>query len=387
MKILQITPYYLPHTGGIERYIANLSKYLVKNGHEVTIYTSNIPKTKKNEITDGVIIKRFSCVASPMRNPLIPAFFFPNLHEIKKFDIVQIHMIYSTAAICGCIIKLLTGKPLIFTHHGRMVYGETYRDIITGIYEKTIMKLLLRFADHCVVLSNSDGEFISERKFNKEKISVIPNAIDMENYDISPDINSENFLVKFNLENSYPILFVGEITARKGLKYLINAMDILIHQHHLKSIKLLIIGYGDDFHNINTIIKEKNLQDYCILLNRVPIENLIYAYKSSKIFILPSLSEGLPTVILEAMYFGLPVIATDIPGVRDYFSDTAVLVPPRDEHALAASIMKLFKDNNLVKELSTRGREMVINCYTWDRIGKEYESLFTSIKKRWILLN
>lgn len=380
MKILQITPYYLPHTGGIERYVANLSKYLVKNDHEVTIYTSNIPPSKKFEDINGIKIKRFFCLATPMRNPIVPAFFFPNLQEIKKYDIVQIHMIYSTAAICGCIIKLLTGKPLIFTHHGRMVYGETHRDIITHIFEKTIMKLLLKCADHCVVLSNSDKEFISGKNFNKEKIFVIPNGIETGIFDISTNLGYNDFIKKYNLENTIPLLFVGEITARKGLKYLIKAMDILINEYQFKQIKLLLIGYGDDFRNINATITDKNLQDYCVLLKRVPIEELISAYKCSKIFILPSLSEGVPTVIFEAMYFGLPVIATDIPGIRDYFSDTAILVPPRDPVCLGKAILYLMQNPDIGRELSRKGKEKVIKEFTWDKIVQQYLKLYNELQ-------
>ncbi len=123
MKILQLTPYYFPHKGGIERYIANLSKYLIKNGHEVEIYSSNIPRTYSIEILDGVTIRRYTSIGEPLRNPLIPGLLFPS-KDLKKFDLIHVHMLYSSLAIYGILQKKLYGIPVVVTHHGRMRFEK-----------------------------------------------------------------------------------------------------------------------------------------------------------------------------------------------------------------------------------------------------------------------
>jgi glycosyltransferase involved in cell wall biosynthesis len=121
------------------------------------------------------------------------------------------------------------------------------------------------------------------------------------------------------------------------------------------------------------------MEDTVIFLEKISFVDLIKAYKSSKMLIVPSLSEGLPTVILEAYYFGLPVIASDIPGIKDHFSESSLLVPPQDEQALADAIIRLLKDNELANRLSSTGKEKVINNYTWDKIIDEYLDLYTRL--------
>jgi len=79
------------------------------------------------------------------------------------------------------------------------------------------------------------------------------------------------------------------------------------------------------------------------------------------------------------MYFGLPVVATDIPGVRDHFGDYALLVPPRAEHALADAIHTLLDDEDLAKDFSRKGKALVASRYTWDRITREYETLYSNV--------
>ena len=83
MKILQLTPYFLPYMGGIEKYVHNLSKFLVERGHELEIITSNFPKTKKFEIMDDIVIRRHACVVRPLRNAIVPSFLSLD-EEIKK---------------------------------------------------------------------------------------------------------------------------------------------------------------------------------------------------------------------------------------------------------------------------------------------------------------
>ena len=303
MKILQITPYFLPHTGGIERYVGNLSKYLVKKGHDVEIYTSNIPRTKKIEIIDGTKIRRFTSIAEPLRNPLVPAFIFPHKDEIKKFDLIQVHLLYSSAAIFGHILKKVDNKPLILTHHGQMKFGDRYRNFIVRMYEKLIFSWLLKNADHAVVLSDSDAKFIASFGMDRNRISVIPNAICVEDFSYHNTIDTSDFIIKYKLENTVPILFVGELSARKGIIYLIKAFSILNSIELGSKVKLLIVGSGDQLETIRKAIIEYKMEDTVIFLEKISFVDLIKAYKSSKMLIVPSLSEGLPTVILEAYYF------------------------------------------------------------------------------------
>ena len=139
------------------------------------------------------------------------------------------------------------------------------------------------------------------------------------------------------------------------------------------------MGSGENLSDARALAKDLDVESHVVFTGRLPFVELMQAYCSSDLFVLPSLSEGLPTSILEAMYFGLPVVSTDIPGVRDHFSDFALLVPPSDEHALADAIHALLDDEDLAKSISRRGKALVVSRYTWDQVTREYETLYSNV--------
>ena len=104
-------------------------------------------------------------------------------------------------------------------------------------------------------------------------------------------------------------------------------------------------------------------------------------YKNSDAFILPSLSEGLPTVILEAIYFGLPVISTDIGGIKEHFDDCVYLVPPNNSIKLAEAMINLLKVNNLekAKKLSKNFKNVIESKYSWKFVADEYEKIYQKL--------
>ena len=143
----------------------------------------------------------------------------------------------------------------------------------------------------------------------------------------------------------------------------------------------LVVGNGNGLYKVKEFAKNLNIQDNVIFTGDLSFNNLIQAYKSADIYVLPSLSEGLPTTILEAFYFNIPVVATDIPGVRDHFNKVALLVPPKNEVELAKAIVRYLKNEKFAKRLSSDGKKLVTNNYTCEKVAKEYEILYKSICK------
>jgi len=376
MRILQFVPYFLPYPGGQERYIYNLSKYLVKMGHEVHVITSNFPKSKKFEEIDGITIERYPLIARPLRNPIVPKFLqVPK--RFREFDVVHIHNEHAFSSIIAAYAKRRQDFPLILTNHGRLIFGSYVADKIESVYLKHIGKRIFELSDAIVVNSKSDKDFVSSiAPKASEKIYVLPNAIDPE------------FLTKLvkeknnhgnNLDAEVKILYVGRLIRRKGVEWLIKAMSIVTKEYSGKRIKCILVGDGEDRKYFEELAREYNLSDSVIFMGRVGDGELFWLYKNSDIFVLPSLSEGLPTTILEAMYLGLPVVATDIPGVRDHFKEIAILVPPKDERALANAILAIIENENVAKQLSNAGRKLVEERYTWDKVAKEYEKLYNNV--------
>jgi len=146
-----------------------------------------------------------------------------------------------------------------------------------------------------------------------------------------------------------------------------------------KKVICIIVGEGEDEKYFKELTEKHYLEDIIKFKGRIGDNELINLYRSSQAFILPSLSEGCPTVILEAMYFGLPVVTTNIPGIREHFKESTFLVPPRNEKKMANAILKLINSNNLRKRLSREGKKLVDNKYVWNKVSKEYEIIYESL--------
>jgi len=378
MKIAQITPYFLPHTGGMERYVYNLSKNLIREGHAVEVFTSNVPEGRTHDVVDGIPVRRLKCIGEPLRNPLVPSILFL-LDELKKFDIIHVHNLYGSLALSIPLLKRFCRIPLVLTHHGQLVYGEPMKDICVKIYEKSIGKVILKYVDNTIVLSESDAQYISSSGFKGDNIEVLPNAINPADFAAYINVDTAEFIGKYHLEGRKRVLFVGEVTNRKGVTTLVKSISLLTKRVLKENFVFVIVGSGENLSDARSLAKDLNVDSWVVFTGRLSFLELMQAYRSADLFVLPSLSEGLPTSILEAMYFGLPVVATDIPGVRDHFGDYALLVPPRAEHALADAIHTLLDDEDLAKDFSRKGKALVASRYTWDRITRGYENLYSNI--------
>ncbi|WP_292488653.1 glycosyltransferase family 4 protein [Methanoculleus sp. 10] len=375
MKIVQVTPYYPPHTGGIERYVHNLSRALADRGHDVTVLTANIPKGSPVETENGVVIERRPCLGRPFNDPFVPSFF--RLGEsLAGADVLHAHNAYSCAAVSAGVARRRCGIPTVLTHHGQHMFGHPLKDLFVTLYRGTIEYGLVHRMDRVVTLSPSDADYVSAFGVGKERISVIPNAICPE--DFLPYIGQDTtgFVEAHRLEGKKRVLFVGQISTRKGVDVLLRAVDQIVHGQGRDDLVFLFIGDGDYRERARELARGYRIEGHVRFPGKVGLRDLVAAYRSSDMYVLPSLSEGMPTVILEAMFFGLPVITTDLPCLRDNFGDHAVLVPARDERALAGTITGLLDDAARCRRLSERGRELVRSNYTWDNVVLAYERLY-----------
>lgn len=376
MKIVQYAPYFIPYTGGQENYIYNLSTHLVNNDNQVSILTANYPECKVKENIRGILVSRYPCFARPLRNPIVPKLLSPE-EDISDYDIIHTHNEHSFAAMAAARISKKKGIPLVVTCHGQLRFGNPLYDSIERLYNQSLGKLVFEKADAVVALSSSDRDYISSFGIDKDKITIIPNAIDpskLDRYHFESD-ELESFKEWYGLSGKQIVLFVGQIIQRKGISYLLKSIPAVLKVCK-EDVSFIFVGSGDYLRDSLCLVRDLGIENNVVFTGSVSARDLVAFYKVSDLFVLPSLSEGLPTSILEAMHFGLPVVSTDIPGVRDHFSDFVVLVPPRDECALANALLRLLGDRNLALTLSTKGRSLVARKYTWDQVTNKYKDLF-----------
>jgi glycosyltransferase involved in cell wall biosynthesis len=379
MKIVQFAPYFIPYTGGQENYIYNLSTHLVKNANQVNILTANYPECKAKESVKGILVSRYPCFARPLRNPIVPKLLSPD-ENISDYDIIHTHNEHSFAAMAAARISKKKNTPLIVTCHGQLRFDNPLYDSIERLYNRSLGRSVFEKADAIVALSSSDKGYISSFGIDKDKIAIIPNAIDpaeLDRYRLRCD-ELEAFKEWYNLSGKRIVLYVGQIIQRKGISYLLKSIPLILQGSKEEPV-FVFVGKGDALKDSLCLAQELGIEKNVIFTGPVSARDLVAFYQIADIFVLPSLSEGLPTSILEAMYFGLPVVSTDIPGVKDHFNDFAILVPPKNELALSNAIISVLDDEDFASMLSRRGRKLVLDKYTWDNIVGCYELLYSKV--------
>jgi glycosyltransferase involved in cell wall biosynthesis len=375
MKILQVCPYFYPFLAGQEQYVLQLSKKLLKYGEHVDVYTSNYSNLQDFEIIDGIHVHRFDMITAPLNNP-ISITFLGIFRKLKSFDVVHIHNEHSFFSFITCLCNIYHKKPIVLTCHGQLIFGSYFKDLFEKIYSRTIGKFMFNAATKIIALSEEDKIYISSIGVDTNKIHVLPNAIDTDDLDkqIATEIDaklSEKFV------DNRLILFVGRIIPRKGIEYIIKCVKDVIGQ--FDDAIFILIGNGEYKSNAEQLCKEQGIEDHVIFLSGLPDEIFFSYYKLAEICILPSLSEGLPTTILESMYFETPVVATNIPGIRSHFKDVALLIPPKNEYELSKAIIRLLSDKKLAMSLRKKGKNLVTSNYTWNKVSKSYLEIYSNL--------
>jgi len=210
----------------------------------------------------------------------------------------------------------------------------------------------------------------SAKLLGEENVIILPYSSALEFKELFPP--------KEKLENPR-ILFVGRLVERKGVIYLIWAMRIL-KERGIKA-ELRIVGEGLLMESLKNSAKDL---DSVKFLGKLSAEDLMEEYKRSDIFVLPSIvdsrgdTEGLGVVLLEALSFGLPVIASNVGGIPDIVEDgkTGILVPEKDPVAIADAIEKLLSNWENAKLMVLRGQDMIRERFSSEKIADKLVRIY-----------
>lgn len=289
--------------GGAEMSAEQHAIYLEKLGHEVlflTNYDLGRFRTPKRLAIPGN--HHLQLIIGFLRLPLYTIFHKPDVYNPhSKVDQIVFSM-----------LKPLHGKPVVWKDAGDLVHQISNKNqnifgrIVKSLYAKSTTK-----ADHIYTLNSDERNSIIKTVLEltkldiSNKISVIPSDIDFDDYNLMApkSVNKDAFMVGY----------VGRIDKTKGIYELLDAMEILKHE----KINLLAVGAGRDFDNARKIAQDKKLQ-----VQFVGHQEISGYMRSFDLLVVPSHFEGWGRTVKEAMYFGLPVIATKVGGIKDQIDDT-----------------------------------------------------------------
>lgn len=365
MKIAQVCPYDFSRPGGVKNHIESLSKYLILRGHEVKIITpfpdtgqSNVYHFGSNRSVNLGGTKIDINIALGNDRKALKAFL-----KTEKFDIIHFHTFWNPALPIQ--IRRFSNAKHVATFH------DTPKNQFVG---KTIMPIAAKgvFALMDAIISVSETQASYINLFSNREIAIIPNGIDLEEYQKTV-VSIEKYLDgKFNL------LFLGRLEERKGLIYALKSFHSIKQQNN--EIRLIIAGDGDERKMAEGYIEQHELKDV-EMLGFVSEQDKLRLLKTCDLYIAPALfGESFGIVLLEAMAMGTPIAGFANQGYLNVLSDEQqkFFVHPGDLEGLSQSIIKLMTSKELLNSLSVHGHK-IVKHYDWKIHTKKIEEIYQRI--------
>jgi glycosyltransferase involved in cell wall biosynthesis len=366
LKILRLAPDIYPNViGGFGIHVHEMSKEQVKLGHDVTVYISSESAEPEYQTADGYCIRNFKPLVKIFGNSVMPAMLFDLIKEQSSYDVVHAHSHLFFSTNLSAAARQLGSTPLIVTNHG--MNSQTAPKWFQDIYTATGARLTFAAADKILCYTETEKKEIVGLGIKSEKIEVIHNGIDTDLFVPARELPFEK----------KSLLWIGRYVNGKGVDYLIDALNILKTRY--PDVTLTMIGKGPDVDRISQKIRDLNLESNIIMKDFIPNSEIVSLYQNSSVFVLPSLEEGVPRTILEAMSCGVPVVCSSLPQLVDIVDGGGLLTPIKDSQALADNISKLLSNSSLAEELSKNGRRKVVESYSWKDTVKKTVQIYKEL--------
>ncbi|MEN6290703.1 MAG: glycosyltransferase family 4 protein [Methanobacterium sp.] len=366
MNIGMIISTPFPPEEGIGFYAYNLSKKLIESGHEATVITRG--HLKKEQFSfEGINVVKLPFLPIYPFHILFHGIFLNRFLKQHKdeFDVLNVHVPLTPIPNVDLPIVSILHGSLIGNATGIQVVDprSLVNKILTRLVSTHILKKLLKKSDRVVTVSEPVCHEIQEF-YGYKDVNVLYNGVDQKKF--HPDKLKENY-----------ILYVGRLSYGKGIFDLLKAAAKMKD----KNLSFFIVGEGELTENIKEFIKKKGLEEKVILMGHVHSKELVKIYQRAVIFVFPSHYEGFPTVVLEAMSSALPILLSDITAHKSIIKDgTDGLFFKKGDYLDMAEKFKILLDNDCFRDkLGENARKTVIKRYTWDKISKDYISLFNSV--------
>jgi colanic acid/amylovoran biosynthesis glycosyltransferase len=374
-----------------QTFVRDHADYFIKKGHHVDIFAGS-------HLVNNKILSRYNCCYG-LKSNLQKLYFFPfyftkyflknpfliikTLNFIKysrqacylkifyttifllarniKYDILMCH--FGDAGIVGAFIKeeILPQVKLFCMFHG----ADIREGIKKGgkIYEQLDLQ-----SDIILSISQYDRKLLETWIKDKKKIIDHPLGIDTKKFKSESKIKN----------NSYSILTVGRLVQEKGYFYALEAVNKLIKNYPNKNITYHIIGDGYLEKNINRYIKNHKLEEKIILHGAKTGKELIKYYQQGDIFLLSSIAEAVPVVLMEAQSFEMPVVATKVGGTEEVVINgkSGFIVKSKNVNEIFKKLEWLIKNKGKWKIMGEKGRELIKKKYNSKILNPKLEKLF-----------
>ncbi|MFB5759258.1 glycosyltransferase family 4 protein [Paenibacillus medicaginis] len=369
----------LKSIGGTSIHVSSMAKCLADEGHEVHV----ISLGEVNKCLDLGNVVHHSAGPLPANildgNSSARLLINMLLEVTYKYEIDIVHAHYPCAMLASAINKVINDVPYVVTLHGYEIQSFLMRDFqyyssLVGLtLPSTIISVSKALASEFTEIF--EGTHIS---INDASIEIIPDGTSFE----IVTKEAEEIRKKLKLESEFTFVFVGRLSVEKGLRELLLAFKETVKQQ--PNCRLIIVGRGQMSQEIDEFISQHDLKENVHLIGEIPHYEVIKYLSASDVLVLPSHSEGLGTVILEAFAAGIPIIGTTVGGIPEAImhNENGLLVRPRDHVTLADEMIKIATDPEGYDHLK-QGAINSTNKYTWNNLTKQIIEIYkNAIYKR-----
>lgn len=359
MNILFITNHL--NSGGITSYVLSLSKGLKDRGHNIYLASSAGQLLNKFQ-EEGINFIPIPIKTKKEISPKIALSFFRLKSFIEKNHIDLVHTHSRTTQVLGCLLHKFTGVRHISTCH--------------GFFKRRFLRRMFPcWGEMVIAISEPVKEhLIKDFRVEEKNIMVIHNGIEADRFralDFKSGVRSKKEL---GLGDGAVIGIVARLSDVKGHIYLIEAMKIVLNND--PSAQLLIVGEGKEKENLRKKTDGLGITKSVFFIPDVP--DTIAALAAIDIFVMPSLKEGLGLALMEAMAAGLPVIGSNVGGIKSLIQDglNGILVEPADSKGLAEAILKLLKDSKKRESLGGAAQKFIAKSFSLERMIIDTEKVY-----------
>ena len=371
-------------------FIFQLCKSLKSNGYEIDVIAPHAPESKLQENMDGITVYRYRyCLPGleklayaggimanlnkwPLLYLLVPLFILFQAITVFKllrrnsYDLVHAHWLIPQGLVCAFITRFFFRRPIpiLCTSHGSDLYS------LRNVIFNKLRRWSVNNIKCLTVVSHAMMHDYIAAGIDDSKIRVLPMGADLINTFV-PDSKITRI--------PHRLIFVGRLIEKKGVATLMEAVQIVASTY--PDIELLMIGDGPMRHSLSAAVQAEQLDRNVIIKGSVNNHRLPEFYSAAAIAVMPSLTEGLGLVLIEAMGCGCAVVASALEPVAEVITDgeNGLLFKPGDAQGLAEKLLLLLSDPVQRNELARRGRESVLPRFDWDVVGRQYGELIHTI--------
>jgi glycosyltransferase involved in cell wall biosynthesis len=377
---------YPPATGGVETHAHEVAKELIRRGHEVRVFTSDLEKehpfihfNRSHDIVEGVPVsrKRAYTLGEGLHYP-----FMPGELAMLRFpaDVLHAHSFGYFHTNVLALRRNLRPTPLVITPHyhpPETMQGGPARQAMRRIYDSEVANWVFDQADRIIAVSRAELSSMAHHITDLEKVRIIPNGIDTSRFEEVAD--PAGFCAPRDIKGPL-VLYVGRLAQNKRMELVIEAMPDLLEE--APDLTLVVVGPDDGAGDgWKALAVELGVDSRVRFEGFLSEEDLLSAYSAADLFVLPSDWEAFGIVLLEAMACRTPCVVSDRGGPQEVVQDggTGLVVPYGDKDAWKGALLELLGDPGRRRQMGEAGRRRALDEFSWSSVVDRVEQVYQEV--------